>query len=291
MSVAERDFNSFYLGDNVYELADGVIPEIAERFSLDLDSDPNGKQLGQLVGLIGKNKVLRNNTEITAIDRDTQVEFVERSGVQKELKRSLWTPETNDVDAFILTGAVANWQLRAAEHLIESRVPDGPVYYIAGSRIMDGPSEVNNVEVQKYSQAFGRYPKEFEFAADVVVPRLVRLGGHSVMLSNPNTAVGDEIADYLFEENPHLADQNLGFVRVANAGIQLAVQMRKAAQKINADFDMDPLDPQVYVGTDSFPVARDDQQEKDPANYQKAGTALRQVALTAKMLHEAAGGE
>jgi hypothetical protein len=30
MSASERDFSNFHLGDDVYALADGVIPEIAK---------------------------------------------------------------------------------------------------------------------------------------------------------------------------------------------------------------------------------------------------------------------
>jgi hypothetical protein len=335
VSAAERDFSNFYLGDNVYELADGLILEVAERLDVELGAEPNSADLWDLVGKIGPNKVLRQNEELEAIDRETAVDLVERSGVQASLNRSLWTPQqpaiheklwipgTGEdrepffpepqtgihVDALVSTGSVANWYDRTTGLLHRPpayvKVPfrtdasepttpeqsnttssnpfhDLPQYVAAGNRVMDTATEVGNVHIKAIRQRFGRYPTEAEYAG---------MRSRGALVTGYPMAKADELAAMFFEDNPHLLEESLAFVRVANAGVQLAVQFRKAAQARSPQFDADPAKPQVFILTDTFPLARTEAQESKPAQYQKATTALRQVALTAKMLHEASGGE
>src|SRR5690349_8134719 len=91
------DFANFYLTDinsqtNVYEMANGLIPEIAERLDFELSSEPNSQEMYEMVGEIGPDKQLRNNPDVAAIDRNLAITFVEQSGVQRPLNRSLWTP-------------------------------------------------------------------------------------------------------------------------------------------------------------------------------------------------------
>lgn len=292
MSAAERDFSNFQLGDNVYELAGGLIPEVAERLDVKLGVEPNSDDLWNLVGRIGSNKVLRDNEEIVAIDRGGAVELVELSGVQKPLNRSLWTPDISGdlADTFVLAGAVANWQDRAADAVI-NRSPQSlarAVRYAAGSRVMDTATEQANPNVQLMFERDGQYPTEGRYAVSTHFSRISGEADLPVHMSTHSTQNGDEIAAELFESSPHLLDQRLAFVRVANAGIQLAVQMRRAARAIRKDFDADPENPQVFIVTDTFPLARTEAEDSRPREFQKASTALRQVALTAKLLHEAA---
>lgn len=306
--MTDRNFNNFHLGDNVHQLADGLIPEIAERLGIDLDSEPNAESLGGLIGALGKNKVLRDNDEVTAIDRDTAVDFLDRSGVQSALRRSLWTlgfDEHNDiygewyveVDAVsvVATGGVANWQDRTARLMADEaskQLISVPTYLVAGPRIMNSATEVNNPNVLRFTKDFGRAPSEADYASTIVARELINVDDTMMVLPQSfGRGDGDVIAEQFFERNPQLLDQRLIFARVANAGVMLAVQMRLAAQKQKSEFDTDPTSPQVMILTDEFSIARTEEQEKDPANYQKAITGLRQVAVTAKMLHIAAGGE
>lgn len=298
MHITERNFNSFHLGDNVYELADGLVPEIAERLEVPLSNEPNSEELGVLVGKIGANKVLRSNEEVTAIDRDTQVDLVERSGVQEPLNRSLWTPEIPGPvgETVVMTGAVANWMDRGLRVVVDDIMndavsPSPRIITAAGTRVMDSPTEQGNVLVQNFVREHDRYPIEAEYARDYTTHSLQVATGIEAENFSADTSKGDELARLLFIQYPELLNSKITFARVANAGVQLAVQMRKAAREFNQDFDNDQSNPQVFVLTDSFPLAKTNDQEADPKNFQKAGTALRQVALTAKMLHEAAGGE
>ena len=119
------------------------------------------------------------------------------------------------------------------------------------------------------------------------IPKLVE-AGFTVVPSEYAGANGDQLAEGLFSDYPELAYRNLVFGRVANAGLQLACQMRTAARKINGDFDGFREEPQVFVVTDSFPIATTPEQKADAAHYQNPQTGLRQAVLSAKMIHEAA---
>src|SRR5581483_971369 len=236
--AAERNFHDFHLGDNVYELADGLILEIAERLEVSMSSQPSEQSLGYLVGKIGKNKVLRHNEEVTAIDRETAVELVERSGVQQALDRSLWTPEipTYAPHAYIATGAVANWQDRTADILqdrtadilIDRKLSRAPVYLVAGSRVMNSVTEQNNPNVQGLTQELEQYPREDQYVEHVIAPRLLE---HDipVKMFRYDTESGEELAANFFTDGENyklVINGRLAFARVANAGVQLAVQMR-----------------------------------------------------------------
>lgn len=294
MSVIERDFSDFYLGDNVYRLADGVIPDIAERLDIKLGDEPNSADLQLVMTKVGQNKVLRENQEVEAISRSEKADLLARSGIQSQLRRSLWTPEVQanpeKVEAIIATGGVANWQDRTAKAIRGFKATSVPIYLGAGSRLMNTPTEIRNKNVKRISSKFQRVPTEAEYVSSVISPSLKR-AGFDVLASPFETEDGDEILRRLFEINQHLADERLAMARVANAGIIMAIQMREAARAINPDFDTDPKNPQAFVITDTFPIARTKRQDNAPKSYQKTDTGLRQLVLTAKKLHEAAGGE
>jgi hypothetical protein len=290
--TSERNFSNFYLEDNVYELAFGVIPQIAERLDVDLGPKPNRQALGELVGKIGPDKVLRKNKEIE-IDRP-MIGLVDQSKVQEPLSRSLWTPHIAVTGIkpqhIVITGSMANWQDRTAALLMKGKGPTRQIHMASGNRVMDEDTERDNPNVQIRLNLLGRFPTESEYAEAIIKPQLEEYG-HIVTDKAYDTDDGDKIAAEFFKDNPGLFDGKLGFARVANAGIQLAVQMRRAAQVSNPDFDSDKEHPQVFVLTDGFPLAHNGEQEGEAHRYQKAATALRQLAITAKMLHEAAGGE
>lgn len=292
MSV-ERNFNNFILGDNVHELAGGLIPEIADRLGVPLSHSPDAIELGKLVGAIGKNKVLRNNVEITAIPQGEAADMVDRSGIQLPLNRSLWTPDiqvpgesdSSGLSATIMTGAVANWMDRTCA-LLKSDESQSMVYAVTGNRVMNSATEVTNPQVAEYVKNNGTEPSESDYAREYVLSGLS--GRPAELVAYPLTN-GDEIAERFVQDHPELFidGSRVSFARVANAGIQLGVQFLKAARKINPDYDSNPKDPQVFVRTDSLPVARTAEELKTPTKFQSPSTALRQLALAALLLHEA----
>lgn len=310
MSVSQRDFSTFELGDNVYELAGGLIPEIADRLNFELGGEPDSGQMYDLVGVLGKNKVLGLNEEVEAIDLETAADLLERSGVQKPLDRSLWTPNLKFDDlgpgeAFtVVTGAIANWQDRTAE-LVAGAVSEGTlgpqVRVVTGNRVMGKvKSEAENPNVVDFHNKKNRFPNDTEYATRYVLPVLGEAGAQPILTSY-DTDDGEEIADN-FSRTIRLTPDDVEisyekifekgrpvtFARVANAGVQLALQFRQAIRaNIDGSFDSEEV-PDVFILTDSFPIARTEEQKADPVNYQNPYTGLRQAVLTAKLLLETA---
>ncbi len=289
MSAEQRNFNNFELhSDNVYELAGGLIPEIADALEVRIGNAPNQDDMQAIMGAVGTNKVLRDNSEITGLSRDQMAGFVERAGVQEALFRSFWTPDHKPQDFdrdFIIVSGMANWQDRVA-NLVNLGWSGGlRVRSLGGNRIMETSTERSNPHVQHMYETFDRYPEESEYAGSVIVPGL-RAARHEVLPMVFPTGNADDMLEQFFEKNPALLDKRLVVARVANAGIIMAAQVRAAARKFNPSYDADRAKPQLFVMTDSLPVARTDEQEKTPVKYQKAQPALRQVVLTAKKIHE-----
>ncbi|MEO6760962.1 MAG: hypothetical protein ABI220_01120 [Candidatus Saccharimonadales bacterium] len=294
MSAAERDFSNFQLGDNVYELGGGVIPDIAERLDFEIGTEPDSDKLGALVKIIGENKVLRENEEVQAISLDKAADLVNRSGVQEPLARSLWTPDKSlpsHIDTVIVTGAVANWQDRTASLLVDA-VKRGfgadNLYLLSGNREMSSKSEINNQNIIRYYKEYGVYPLESNYATEFVKPMLEE-AGYNVTNEAFETGKGDAIAAEFAANHSDvwIDDKTVSVARVANAGIQLAVQMQRAARDVNPKFDMDRNNPQLFVQADTRLVASAREQLDDPANYQSPFTAMRQLVLTARYLLKA----
>jgi len=293
-AVEQRNFSNFELGDNVYELAGGLVPEVAEMLQVPIADEPESGDLQAIMEKVGPNKVLRDNAEIQAIGHDTMVGLVERSGIQDPLSRSLWTPDIEatwgNLDSIVLVGGVANWQDRASNTALVGELRNKPVYVLGGKRVMDSATEKPNPNINHLHEIFDRYPTEAEYAASIVVPKLVE-AGRNVLATAYDTADGDALLEAFFDVNPQLLEDRIAIVRVANAGVIMALQMRNAAQKQNPDFDADKNEPQTFIITDTLPVAHTDDDEKNAANFQKASTALRQIVLTAKKLHEATNNQ
>jgi hypothetical protein len=309
--VAERDFSNFELGDNVYALAGGLIPEVADRLNFELGDQPNPDRMYELVGVLGPNKVLGLNKEVEAIDLETAGDLLERSGVQKPLNRSLWTPNLEFGDlgsgpAFtVVTGAIANWQDRTAQ-LVAEAVREGTigpdVRVVTGNRVMGKvKSEATNPNVVDFHNKKNRFPTDTEYATRFVLPVLDEAGAQATLTSY-DTDTGDEIADNFARNIKPIEGDEPGyeklfepgvpvvFARVANAGVQLAVQFRQAIRvSVGPQFDSES-DPDVFILTDSFPIARTEEQKADSVNYQNPYTGLRQAVLTGKVLLEAAAG-
>lgn len=284
------DFSNFELGANVLELAGGLLPEMAEVFEVDLGQG-TAEDIGRLVGAIGTSKVLQENISQVQEKLGTDQEGINiagdwlyRSGIQKALNRSLWTPELQapDHSAIVITGAVANWQDRT-QRLVSGELVvrgGGEVYIPIGNRVMDSTTEKPNRNIEEFFTNEGRYPTETEFAETFIVPILESAGG-DVSLKAYDTKNGEEIAERFFDEETLLfAGGYITFARVANAGIQLAGQFVRAAR--SSGFDTNPNDPQAFVITDTFPIAENDIELENPAELQNPFTGIRQIAVTAK---------
>lgn len=322
--MVERDFSTFRLPiDNVYQLAphpetgEGVIPEMARVFDVELGDTPNAENIGRLVGAIGKSRVLQESIsqvqEVLGTDEDAlgvAADWAKRSGVQEPLNRNLVDPEAevpDEMDATVVTGAVANWQDRVVG-LFMGR-SSTHIYSETGNRTMNSPTEVINPNIVEWVEAESGlviptdlppedlkkwaqehadvFPTESQYAEDVTAP-LYRANGHEVTLDAYDTKSGDEIAAQFAERHAGLLgkDNKLVFARTANAGVQQAVQFLNAARKHNPSFGAE----QAFVLTDTFQLARTAEQAANAREYQNPMTAIRQVAITGKAILEAASG-
>lgn len=295
------DFSNFELGENVMDLAGGLIPEMAEVFEVTLSPNPTQEELGKLVGAIGQSKVLQENIgnvqEKLGTDGDgltIAANWLGRSGVQLALSRSLWTPHRDtpwNSFRIIATGAVANWQDRTTNLLVSRAllddIVDGRVDLPTGNRVMNSPTEIANDNIQALTTAYGKPPTEAEYAREIVLPELEWVG-YDVQIMEFDTTNGQEIAERFLSLNPSVLDHRILFARVANAGVQLACQFRIAARQIKPSFDREKGDPQVFVGTDSFPIARTPEEAKNPSKFQNPFTGIRQIAVTAKEINSLA---
>jgi hypothetical protein len=301
------DFSNFELGDNVGLLANGLLPEMADAFEVELSPQPTTDELGVLVGALGAKKTLRDNEsgakawleQTTGSEQDALdmvAEWMDRSGVQRALDRSLWTPEftTPDETPAVITGSVANWMdrvvtiLDSQSQLSKGRNSKRLIIAAGGNREMNTKTEIVNANVLAFQESEGRLPTESQYLEAVVVPRLQALG-HEVLVRAYDTNKGDEIAQRMVDDSLELRYvNNLAVIRVANAGIQLAVQIRKAIQQSGRAFDGNIQNPQMFVMTDTFEVARSVEECEDAASYQNPFTGIRQIALTGKLLVEAA---
>lgn len=291
-----RDFNTFELGDNPAELAGGVMTEIAGRMGVDLGDGCDPAAYGELVGRLGASKELRTNRPPTEVFTVQEAgELLEVSGVQRAMNRSLWTPDfPTPTDApVVITGGMANWMDRTGRTV--EQLPNSEVILAVGSRVMGTATEIPNSNVASFMgdvthNPQGRAPQEFEFALRYTRPNLEGKGKTVTMLpssTRDGAAIANEVVGYAESAGLLEPGKALAVARVANAGVQLATQIRAAARKKNEAFDTDPTQPQLFVVTDEFAPAKNAEQLRDPAHYQSGYTGLRQLALTAKLIAEA----
>ena len=286
-TMSSHDFSNFEFGEPVMELAGGMMPELMERAGIDYENQTASAALGELVGILGSNKVTQDNEPVDFLTADEMADYVDRAGTQNALWRSLWTPDgLVPTDSNVLTsGAVANWQDRVADHLVSNAIfaYGTKVYMPVGNRLMNSKTEVTNPNVIDFKEKFETLPTEAQYAEHVIVPRLQE-GNYSPVLATYNTGDGERIASNFVTDYPELfaKGERMSFVRVANAGLQLALQFRRAAQQNVAPlYDANPHDPQVFIETDSLQVARNGSIGQNPR------TGLRQVGVAAKLLQEA----
>ncbi len=294
--MSARNFNNFHLGDDVYELAGGLVHDLAEKAGLEPYVGPHSEVLGELVGILGKNKVLRENEPVDFLTNRQMAGHVDRSGVLLPMDRSLHTPYIQVAEGTprLVTGGVPNWQIRTADLLVSKAAEltsPTAVYMAVGNRPMDKPNETGHPKVKQFVEDYGHFPKESQFAEEFVFPRLTE-AGYAVFFEPYEASDGEEIARLFVADYPAAFKKGkaMSFARVAGSGVHLATQFRDAAREVNPDYDSDKNAPQVFMETDGIEVARNKAQRKDALHYQAPQPGLRTTALKAKLLHLAAGG-
>ncbi len=298
-SVAYRDFNNFQIGDDPYRLANGLIRELAADVGLNLSEEPNSQELGQLVAELGPNREHRLNPDRPEIGREYAVEYVTESGILLATTRSLRSPDYTDPSYHnkppysVVFGGMANW---IDQSLV--MVNQGPkrVAILAGNdRQMKTPTEITNPKVRAFKSHFGDFPTEKQYLEEFG-PNAINQGRkdtdfHEVHLLDTKGSSAAQLARELYEEYPELLNMAVLAVKAAPAGIQLAAELREVGRAMSDSYDRNPNAPQVFYQQNGKPVAKTTKQEEVPTRWQKAHTALRSIAVSARKIYEAGAAD
>ena len=296
------DFETYDLLDlarnpnELYSLAGGLLPEMAETLRFDLSNSPNIANLREFIGYISPEKTLQDNIALTTerLSRTNAdpvkmaADWIDRSGSLNELYRGFVTQDAKitekGFDAAVFNTAVARWQERRAKMLIELKeegIKFGRAIIFAGNRNM-GPTEHSEVEAMMSKN--GVAPTESEFASSYIRDMLVAndIDTQVVAVDSNN---GDEVIKEGILQNPYIYDGGVLVVGNAPSTVQAAAQFRKAARTIELpyahEFDIDGN--QLMMAGDTIPVAR---HGESPETHQNPFSSLGQIARNAMFLYE-----
>lgn len=218
MSVAERNFRDFRFYDNVNELAGGLMPELAERAGIEFEGGLTADQLGQLVGVMGKNKGLRHNDPATFLTIGEMATYATRAREDRGVKegederatdRSLNNPDKTVPEGTprIMTGAVANWYDSMTEYMVgkaETLAGAVTVHLVMGNREMNLGTELANKNHQSFRVAHDdQLPTEQQYGEEFVATKL-EAAGYKVEPVQVESGNGDAIAEFFVARRPEL---------------------------------------------------------------------------------------
>lgn len=279
----------------VYDLADQLLPEMAEAMGYELGETPKTENIQGLIGHIGPAKTLQENIELvqqrlaTTADAVTiAADWAERSGCLDKTTRGFISPGADllkvGFGAAVFNTGVGRWQERRAKQVIElkeSGVKFAKVIIFAGNRAM---AETEHPEVVEMTKTHGYPPTESDFASTYIAD-ILRANDISADVVAIDSANGDEVFREGLKKRGFLYDWSILAIGNAPSTIQVAGQYRKAARSLEEDdgIRFDRVGGQLYMAGDSIGVAR---HGESPATHQNPFTALGQIARNALMLHE-----
>ena len=294
---------------------DGVLRGMAAVYGAHIGVAFTEDNLQELVNATGKSAELQKNIAVVeaalggpADALSTARHFVEVSGIHAPVERALWTtaqraPQAGDPcfdgpHTTVVMSGVAGWQeqttnfLQPADNEPVTPGQRGELVYASGNRIASSDTEIGNPgknlyphpDVVDFLRQKLRVPTEGELAAAYAVPQLKNAGYVVHHYQLPEGDKADQALMYLFAERPALGYGRLTAVRVANAGLQCARQVRDAARAVNPSFDLDPGRPDMFLRTTALPLAGSLDETKRPREFQNPVAPQRQIPLTAKML-------
>lgn len=297
-----HDFTNYDLSqDNIYELADGVIPEIAATANFDLIEEsvgqhsqvqgqpqPAEKPLRGLVGLLGPDKELQKNIgrvkeALGEKALEIVIEWEEHSGIMYPVKRAYLKntpiPKTKEKIA-VINGGTASWMLRrrAQAERLDPKEDVTEIIMAAGKREM---STDEHQLVSTYQRRHGKLPTEADFLDEYVVGHLRDLGHNTSPVVRADTKNAKEVFDTLVAERPDILSNIVVVIANAPNAIQATGQLRLGARRANTTFDSNG--DQLFMDSDSFPLAR---RGEDKSTHQNPFTALSQLARNALILYQ-----
>lgn len=294
--ATQRDFSNFQLADNVFELANGLLPRIAETMNFHMPYTDNsvgervyipGEQvLRDFVGATGPDKELQKNIgELTDALGDDAVEvtagWIEtESGMMIPADRYFARPKSapKKVDKGVFGGGVFRWPLRRTVlgmSLDPEMFEDGLTLYGSTRLVKPGEHQL----ARRFERIHGHMATENDIMKEYMKPML-ELAGHKVDVVEPETANGDKALDYLFGKNPGLLGKSILMLTNTPNSIQAAGQLRLAA--LRADIRFDSNGDQLSMKGDGAPVARHGEK---PDTHQNSISAVGQLARNSLFIY------
>jgi hypothetical protein len=300
------DFSNYDLErDNIYELAGGVVPEIAAAADFDLREEPAGhegqleepaqpaeKPLRGLVGALGPDKELQKNIgrvkEALGEDAlEVAIEWEERAGLMYPVKRAYVKdtsiPQTKNKKG-VINGGTASWMLRRRNEA-ERLDPEEDIEEIvlaAGNREM---SITEHPLVATYQRKHGKLPTEADFLEKYVADHLRSLGHTVEPVVRADSTSAKEVFNTLIAERPDILNNIVVVIANAPNAIQAAGQLRLGARRADAAFDSNG--DQLFMQSDSFPLAR---RSESKATHQDPFSGLSQLLRNALILYQNQAG-
>lgn len=234
--------------DSVYEIGNGVVPEMAQAFDHELTERPSVENLGNLISIMAPEKELQKNIafiqeKLEATALETSTSWVDRSGLLLPTARWYMNPETSteprNFDVAVITGGVRNWMVRRAERLLPELDKVDQVLLVAGNRSMNTTEGPDVEEGMTESDFMGG-----------IIQGLLANAGAEVELVRVDSKIGNEIMEATAE---HIKNSDSALIS-SNAGawVQNAGQLRRALQNRYESFDEDGS--QLFVVSDHFPL-------------------------------------
>lgn len=299
MSVNERKFNTFILGDDPQQLADNALGRVAGACSRPLDGTPEryDELIDFLAPRIVDGEIRENSYSGGGLPVNKTANDVESSGIEGSFDRSLWTPEIAcPPDApRIAMGGPAYWQDFVVKECMDEydiqRQRQGQLWIAVGNRRMNTRVEAErNKNVIEYHDNFGEYPTEKQYAETYVAPAARDSGYTDVRVEGYDAEDEQEVAKNFVAahgEELFAEDKRVVFAAVSHAVVHIAQRYRTLARATNPHFDTDPNNPQVYLcGRGKF-LARSNYALNQPEKYQSPYDSLYHMVRTAKALEEA----
>ena len=236
-------FRNFSVEQNVYDLSNGLIPEMAQAFGHELTDEPDVENLGQLIGAVAPQKELQQNIELVQerLGTDTDAlslvqDWSKRSGLLMPTLRTLETITpispvvadgetevrygTSNVDVAIVTGGIRNWMARRAMRLAQF----SGNFSIDTAVLIGGSREMKQTEGPEVEEGM----TEGDYLEKVISPQLGNLGIKNECI-HVDSKVGDEVMREGAKTMLDIVESPNSIAVISNAGawIQNAGQMRR----------------------------------------------------------------
>ena len=246
-------FGKFGLHDCVMQIGGGILPEMVERANVALSTEPTVEEMGELIGVYAPNKLLQDNISGTVgifHSREEALTTTRDWAIRSRLldpfigaymNPSLAVPD--HFDTAVITGGVANWELRRLSSLGTCGKGIGRIILAGSARIM------SVVESNKVRPGMTEIDFLTQYGQEMLGTKDAKLVIHTTDSTN-----GEDVATEVAQKYYLGGDTTILFSN-AGAWMQNAGQLQRA---IRAAGSNRPL----FVWSDGFKLGVDGTEDK-----------------------------